>query len=175
MQKAKQVIRSEAFFDGPTSLAAFETIIHCLEIASLPYYPAALTLQSYTSAFPVDSSRGLLAGVGDEYHNIFLDIYRRGILEDIRREKPDMIGISIPSMPQMLAGMTLGHLIKTEAGYDCHVTIGGPHISMLRDELPKVPAIFRLFDSAVVFDGEVPLLHLVQAMAAGEDLATCRT
>ena len=170
VQKAKQTMRSEAFFDGPASLAAFEVLIQCLEIASLPYYPASLTLQSYSAAFPVDSSLGVLAGVDDEYHNIFLDIYRRGILEDIKREKPDVVGISIPSMPQMLAGMTLGHLIKTESGLDCHVTVGGPHISMLRDELAKVPAIFRLFDSAVVFDGEVPLLRLVQAVAAGEDL-----
>ena len=66
-------------------------------------------------------------------------------------------------MPQMLAGMTLGYLIKHEAGLDCHVTVGGPHITMLREALAQVPAIFSLFDSAVVFDGEVPLLRLVEA------------
>ncbi|MBN1284533.1 MAG: hypothetical protein JXB47_03965, partial [Anaerolineae bacterium] len=106
VQEAKKVIRSDAFFDGPASLAAFETVIRCLEIASLPYYPASLHLQSFISAYPVDSSKGVLAGVGDAQHNIFLDIYRRGILEDIKRAKPDVVGISIPSMPQMLAGMT---------------------------------------------------------------------
>jgi radical SAM superfamily enzyme YgiQ (UPF0313 family) len=171
VQQAKQVIRSDAFFNGPTSLKAFEIIIRCLEIASLPYYPASLNLQSYISAYPVDSSQGVLAGVRDAHHNIFLGIFRRGILEDIRRERPDLIGISIPSMPQMLAGMTLGYLIKEEAGLDCHVTVGGPHISMLRDELPKVPAIFDLFDSAVIFDGEVPLLRLVEALAQDGDLS----
>ena len=67
-------------------------------------------------------------------------------------------------MPQMLAGMTLGYLVKQESGLDCHVTVGGPHISMLRDELAKVPSIFSLFDSAVVFDGEMPLLQLVEAL-----------
>jgi anaerobic magnesium-protoporphyrin IX monomethyl ester cyclase len=82
-----------------------------------------------------------------------------------------VIGISIPSMPQMLAGMTLGYLIKEEAGLDCHVTVGGPHISMLRDELPKVPSVFRLFDSAVIFDGEVPLLQLVEVLAGDGDLS----
>lgn len=172
VQQAKQVIRSQAFYDGETSLAAFENIIKCLEIASLPFYPANLNLQSYISAYPVDSSKGILAAVQDSYHNIFLDIYRHGILEDIKREKPDVVGISIPSMPQMLAGMTLGYLIKQEARLDCHVTVGGPHISMLRDELPKVPPLFSLFDSAVVFDGEVPLLQLVEAVADGNDLST---
>ena len=82
-----------------------------------------------------------------------------------------MVGISIPSMPQMLAGMTLGHLIK-EAGLDTHIVVGGPHISMLREELPKVPRIFELFDSAVVFDGEVPLLKLVEAISNKQDFST---
>ncbi len=170
VQRAKQMIRSGAFFDGPVSLRAFETVIQCLEIASLPYYPASLHLQSYISARPVDSSVALLAAVRDADHNIFLDLFRRGILEDIKREQPDVVGISIPSMPQMLAGMTLGYLIK-EAGLDCHVTVGGPHITMLREQLPKVPALFELFDSAVVFDGEVPLLQLVEAVTAGADLS----
>jgi hypothetical protein len=74
VQQAKRVIHSDDFFDGPKSLAAFEIIIRCLEIASLPYYPASLHLQSYVSAYPVDSSEGELKAVKDEHHNIFLDI-----------------------------------------------------------------------------------------------------
>ena len=170
VQQAKRIIRSETFYDGPESLQAFEVIIKCLEIASLPFYPANLNLQSYVSAYPVDSSKSLLQAVRDPDHNIFLDIFREGVLNDIQREQPDIVGISIPSMPQMLAGMTLGYLIK-DAGLDCHVTIGGPHVSMLRDELPNVPSIFSLFDSAVVFDGEVPLLRLAEALDSDGDLS----
>ncbi|MFC1959254.1 B12-binding domain-containing radical SAM protein [Chloroflexota bacterium] len=163
VQPARRTIRSADFYDGAASLEAFEVILQCLEIASLPFYPASLHLQSYTSAYAVDSSQALLQGVADPKTNMFLDIYRRGVLADIEREQPDIVGISIPSMPQMLAGMTLAYLIK-EAELDCHVTVGGPHISMLRDELPRVPSIFKLIDSAVVFDGEVPLLRLAQAL-----------
>ena len=141
-----------------------------LEVASLPFYPASLTLQTYISAYPTDSSAALLQAVKDENHNIFLNLFRNGILKEIEREKPDIVGISIPSMPQMLAGMTLAYLVKN-AGLDCHVTVGGPHISMLRDELAKVPAIFSLFDSAVVFDGEVPLFSLAQALEGDGDLS----
>ena len=168
--EAKEIIKSEDFFHGETSLPAFETIIKCLEIANLPFYPAALTLQTYISAYPTDSSKTLLQGVQDENHNIFLNIFRNGILQEIIEEQPDIVGISIPSMPQMLAAMTLAYLIK-DAGLNCHVTIGGPHVSMLRDELAKVPAIFTLIDSAVVFDGEVPLLNLAQAIDTNSDLS----
>jgi radical SAM superfamily enzyme YgiQ (UPF0313 family) len=171
VEQAKQVIRSDAFFDGSIGLRAFRVIVDCLELASLPFYPAVLHLQSYEAAGPVDSSRALLQLVRDEQTNIFLDIYRRGILRDIEREQPDVVGISIPSMPQMLAGMTLGYLIK-QAGLPCHVTVGGPHISMLREQLPKIPALFGLFDSAVVFDGEVALLRLVEAVTTNGDLAS---
>jgi len=169
VEQAKRVIRSDAFFDGPIGLRAFRVLADCLEIASLPFYPANLHWQSYEAATPVDNSRALLQAVRDPQHNIFLDIYRRGILADIMREAPDVVGISIPSMPQMLAGMTLGYLIK-EAGLACHVTVGGPHITMLREQLAQTPAIFSLFDSAVVFDGEVALLRLVETLSNQDDL-----
>lgn len=170
VQSAKRIMRSEAFFEGDKSLPAFETVIKCLEIASLPFYPASLNLQTYIAAYPTDSSKGLLEGVKDENHNIFLNIFRNGILKEIEQEKPDIVGISIPSMPQMLAAMTLGYLVKN-SGLDCHVTVGGPHVSMLRDEFVKVPEIFSLFDSAVVFDGEVPLLRLTEALDSDGDLS----
>ncbi len=170
IEEAIGVIRSHAFLDGPTGLRAFQVMVQSLEVASLAFYPAALELSTYTPAVPVDRSRSLLPAVRDPQHNMFLDIFRRGIVADIEREEPDVVGISIPTMEQMLAGMTLGYLIK-EAGLPCHVTVGGPHVTMLREELPKVPALFDLFDSAVVFEGEKPLLRLVEALDGDGDLA----
>lgn len=169
VEKAKSVMRSEAFFDGPIGLRNFQIVAEALEIASLPFHPASLHLQSYEAAGPVDSSRFLLAGVKDPNHNIFLEIYRRILLPDIVAARPDVLGISIPSMAQMLPGLTIAWLVR-EAGLDCHITVGGPHISMLREELPKVPAIFQLIDSAVIFDGERSLAQLAFAVANDGDL-----
>jgi anaerobic magnesium-protoporphyrin IX monomethyl ester cyclase len=144
--------------------------VQSLEVASLAFYPAALELSTYIPAAPVDRSRSLLPAVRDPQHNMFLDVFRPGIVADIEREEPDIVGISIPTMEQMLAGMTLGYLIK-EAGLPCHVTVGGPHVTMLREEFPRVPALFDLFDSAVVFEGEKPLLRLVEALDGDGDLS----
>ncbi len=170
VEQAVSVIRSPAFLDGPTGLQAFLTISRSLEVASLPFFPAALDLLGYTSPAPVDSSRVLLQAVRDEQHNMFLGLFRRGILPDLVREQPAIVGISIPTEGQMLAGMTLAHLIK-QSGLDCHVTVGGPHITMLREQLPRVPALFRLIDSAIPFEGEEPLLRLAETLATGGDLA----
>lgn len=166
VEQAKVVIRSDAFFDGPIGLEAFRIVVDALEIASLPFYPANLHLQSYEAAGPVDSSQSLLALVRDAETNIFLDYFRQGIIQDVASEQPDVVGISIPSMPQLLAGMTLAYLIK-EAGLACHVTVGGPHISMLREQIAKTPDLFTLIDSAVSYDGEEALLRLAQ-VACGE-------
>ncbi|MEJ5200245.1 MAG: hypothetical protein WHX53_15100, partial [Anaerolineae bacterium] len=171
VESAVAVMRSPAFLDGPTGLQAFLTVAQSLEVASLPFYPAALDLLGYTPPAAVDSSRSLLQAVRDEQHNMFLDLFRRLILPDIVREQPAIVGISIPTEGQMLAGMTLAHLIK-QSGASCHVTVGGPHITMLREQLPKVPALFKLIDSAVAFEGEEPLLRLAEALATDGDLAS---
>lgn len=167
--RAKSVLRSTAFYDGPTGLRTFQIVAECLEIASLPFFPASLHFQSYQAAVAVDNSRDLLRGVKDAGRNMFLDLYRRILLPDLVANPPDVVGISIPSMAQMLPGLTAAYLIK-EAGLPCHVTVGGPHITMLRAQLPQVPALFELIDSAVIFDGEVSLARLAQAVAAGESL-----
>lgn len=170
VERAKAVFRSPDFFDGEAGLPAFLTIARSLDLASLPFSPTALGLTNFAPPVPADSSHSLLRIVDDARRNIFLDFFRQHALPDILREQPDIIGISIPTLDQMIAGMTLGHLIKT-SGLPCHVTIGGPHISMLREQLPKVPAIFRLFDSAIIFDGETALLRLAESLDGDGDLA----
>ncbi len=169
VEEAMDVIRGDAFFDGPVGLQALECMFQCLEVASLPFYPASLGLSSNVPPLPVDSSRNLLQTVCDPQRNLFLDIFRRTVIADIEREGPEIVGISIATLDQMLAGMTLAYLIK-EAGLPCHVTVGGPHISMLREELVKVPVVWDFFDSAIAFDGEKPLLRLTEALDGNHDL-----
>ncbi len=168
---AVQTVRSDAFYDGPTGLAAAETILDALELASLPFFPASLELTTLRAPAPVDSSQRLLQLARDAQANMFLPLFRRGILADITREQPDIVGISIATMEQVLAAMTLAQLIK-QAGLTCHVTVGGPHVSMLREQLPRVPALFRLIDSAVVFEGERPLLRLAETLDGDKNLAS---
>jgi anaerobic magnesium-protoporphyrin IX monomethyl ester cyclase len=170
IQVAVNTLKSDAFLDGPTGVQAFFTIVQSLDIASLPFYPSSLSLSGYTPPYAVDSSRNLLRLVRDPEYNMFLDLFRHMVIPDIEYEQPDIVGISIPTLDQMLAGMTLAYLIK-EAGLPCHVTVGGPHLSMLREQLPRVPAMFDLFDSAILFEGEVPLLRLAEALDSGGELA----
>jgi hypothetical protein len=170
VEQAKRTIKSAAFFDGPQGLRAYEVLDEALRIASLPFFPAALELTTYRPAMTADSSRSILREVRDPQVNMLRPLYARSVIEDIKREQPDVVGISIPSMAQMVPGLTLAAMIK-EAGLQCHVTVGGPHITMLRERIARTPALFSIIDSAVVFDGEVPLLKLCQALDSQGDLA----
>lgn len=167
---AKAAMRSPRFYDGRTSRQAFLTLVESLEFASLPFHPTSLQLTQFTSGVPVDSSRSLLQAARDPRTNPFIDLFRRIALPEIVAEEPDIVGISIPTLKQMLAGLTLAVLIK-DTGLPCHVTLGGPHISMLRDQLPRTPAVFDCVDSAVVFDGETALLRLAEVLGGDGDLA----
>ncbi|HLG50512.1 MAG TPA: radical SAM protein [Chloroflexota bacterium] len=161
---AKAVIRSPSFYDGTISRPAFETVLAALQLASLPYYPSRLDLQTYVSAYRPDSSRGILRAVDDRDRNMFIEIFEEMVLPDVLRENPEVVGISIPCVNQIIAAMTLARVLK-RGGVRSHLTIGGPMVSIWREQLANVPDIFTLFDSAVVFDGEEPLRRLTEAVA----------
>jgi anaerobic magnesium-protoporphyrin IX monomethyl ester cyclase len=140
-------------------------------LASLAYFPARLDLTGFSDPLRPDVSEDLLKTACDPETNPFYGIFQRGILPDLARELPTLVGISIPTQGQLLAGITLAFLIR-QAGLNCHITAGGPHITMLREQLPSVPALFDLFDSFVVFDGELPLLRLVEFLEGNGDLSS---
>ena len=119
VEKAKRIIRSPAFFDGPRGRVAIETLAEALQLASLPFFPAGLELSTYRSALTADSTRNIMRETGDSQLNMLRDIYAQGVIADIEREQPDVVGISIPSMAQMTPGLTLAALIK-ERGLACH-------------------------------------------------------
>jgi len=170
VEKAKNVLRSQQYYDGEASLPAFLTVSDALELNSLAHYPAHLDISGFSDALRPDSSADLFKSAQDPEINPFYEIFQNGILQDLKRNPPDLLGISIPTQGQLLAGITLATLVR-EAGLPCHITAGGPHISMLREQIPAVPALFELFDSFVVFDGELPLLRLVEALGSPHDLA----
>lgn len=171
VEAAKGVIRSAQFYDGPVGDRAMRVISDCLAIASLPFHPMVLRLQNCIPPMLVDNSRLAMAEVSNPRRNMFLDTFRNAVLGDIERERPDVVGISVPCMDQFLPALTLAHLLKVESRLPCHVTVGGPHVTAIREGLCKAPHLFDVLDSAIVFEGEIPLLRLVETLAAGKSLA----
>jgi len=168
VESAKAVLRGEGFYDGPAGRRAFEVVANSLQLVSLPCYPALLDLSSYTSGQPDENSQRLLSLVQSPQRNVFYSPIE-GLVESLLATDPDVVGISIPSMGQFLAGLTVAFLLRKHS-YTGHITVGGPHITMLREEIPHIRELFGLFDSAITFGGERPLLALVEALARGKPL-----
>jgi anaerobic magnesium-protoporphyrin IX monomethyl ester cyclase len=171
VDQAKETMRSERFFDPQPSLQAFLTLVNGLRLASAPYYPSELHLTGYSSAYPPYASRAIRAAVQDRDLNVFRNLLQVSVLPQIRREQPDLVGISLTSADQVIAGFTLASLIR-EAGLPTHVVLGGKMVTCWRDQLPRAAVLWDLFDSAIVYEGEVALLRLVEALDQGRDLSS---
>jgi radical SAM superfamily enzyme YgiQ (UPF0313 family) len=106
----------------------------------------------------------------DPVENTFYQFYRDcGILQGLKKDDVKVLGISIISPSQAIAALTLGLLVKRELP-DIHVTIGGQWPTLYRRQIRKRKDLFACFDSVVLFEGETPLLRLVQALFSGKNV-----
>jgi len=102
--------------------------------------------------------------------NPFITLYQNHLIPFILKEKPDIVGISIPGETQLIPALTLSRLIKSSCK-DVHVVMGGYVISMLYDTLMKYKDLYtNFFDSVIINEGERPLLKLVENLNKGRSL-----
>ena len=91
------------------------------------------------------------------------------ILELLKKEGPDMVGISFGTQIRFSA-FDLIRLIK-ESFPDAPVAVGGPHPTLTaQDTLENIPEI----DFAVRGEGEISFLNLVKSIEAGKDYSGIR-
>jgi radical SAM superfamily enzyme YgiQ (UPF0313 family) len=168
VDQAKAAMRSERFFNVSAGREALLTLADGLVLASVPFFPSEFGIAGFRSAYPIDVSQAIRASTQDTYFNPFRNLFETTIIPQIRREEPDVVGISLTSSEQVVAAFTLAFMIK-EAGLSTHVTLGGKLITGWRDLLPKAEPLWELFDSAIAFEGEVALLQLVKALGGTRD------
>ena len=174
VEQAKRITRSESFYDASQLEGALNTFREVMQYISAAYYPAALVF------YPMESNLGYRPGVSkevfacleDEQVNVYRDVCRQLVLPSVSRGKPDVIGVSIGTQMQLMAGLTFCKMIK-EAFPEIHVVVGGNVITRLQEELPKHERFFtEVFDSAIMYEGEHALLWLLEALAGQRDKAS---
>src|SRR5436853_3487640 len=159
-QEAKRITRSEDFYDADRLEWALNTFREVMQYISAAYYPASLVF------YPMESNLGYRPGVSkevfacleDDQVNVYRDVCRQLILPAVHKEAPDVVGVSIGTQMQLMAGLTLCKMIK-EVFPHIHITFGGSVITRLQEELPNHPRLFtEVFDSAIMYEGEHALL-----------------
>lgn len=173
-EDAKRIVRGERFYEAEKLEWALNTFREAMQYISAAYYPASLVF------YPMESNLGYRPGVSkelfacldDEQVNIYRDICNQLVLPAVSKEKPDVVGLSIGTQMQLIAGLTFCKMIK-ETFPNVHVVVGGNVITRLQEELPHHERFFtEVFDSAILYEGEHALLWLIEALQGQRDLAS---
>lgn len=161
IDKSIEIIKSkEHYYNPKLFLSAINNIKIALELCSMPYYPSKLDFTSYSNELLTLDYEKIKYYVFDENSNIFKGYFSL-IFDRILAEKADYIGISINSSSQIIAGLTLANMLKTQT--KAHINIGGNHFGRVTDALEKYPEFFKLFcHSLLVEEGEVPVAELAR-------------
>ena len=166
-EEAKRINRSEDFYDADKLEWALNVFRDVMRYISAAYYPASLVyypMESHLGYRP-GVSRDVLACLDDEHVNVYRDVCRQLVLSAVSKERPDVVGVSIGTKMQLIAGFTFCKMIK-EAFPDVHVTVGGNVVTRLQEDLAQRDEFFTsVFDSAVLYEGEHALLWLLDALA----------
>lgn len=172
--EAKRIVRGEEFYNADRLEWALNTFREVMQYISAAYYPASLVF------YPMESNLGYRPGVSkevfacleDERVNVYRDVCRQLVLPVVAREKPDVVGVSIGTQMQLMAGLTFCKMIK-EAFPHIHITVGGNVVTRLQEEWPTHPQFFNeIFDTAILYEGEHALLWLLEALAGDRDITT---
>lgn len=161
VEKSVEICKSkEHFYNPKLFVSAMQNINLALEICSMPYYPTRIEFISYSNELLTLDYEKIKYYVFDETTNIFRD-YFYSIIDKIKAENAEYIGISINSSSQIIAGLTLANILKKET--NAHINIGGNHFGRVADALKDHPEFFELFcDSLLVEEGEIPVVELAR-------------
>ncbi len=173
-EAAKRIVRGEEFYDADKLEGALNTFREVMQYISAAYYPASLVFYPMESnlGYRPGVSREVLACLDDEQVNVYRDVCRELILPAVHKEGPAVVGVSIGTQMQLMAGLTFCKMIK-ETFPDIHVTVGGNVITRLQEELPHQERFFtEVFDSAILYEGEHALLWLLEALTGQRTMAS---
>lgn len=167
--KARADLRGENFYHVTSCWAAVQTVNDLWGIVRALQTGLHLTAANARVQYLEESSAEILATVKAAQRNLHWNYYCQEFLPTIETQRPDLVGISIADPHQLVPALTLGRLLKEQVGVQ-HVTIGGNVPTRLRSIWPQQPEFFTCFDSVILYEGEGPLLALVEALANGDDL-----
>lgn len=138
-----------------------------LALYSLPSDPEKVQHNLYKSKYNCYSSEEIIAAIEHPEDNLYYEFFCERVPELV--EDTDFIGISITGVIQIIPGMVLAGMLKA-AKPDLHICIGGPVFTAWSDRLETVKKFFPYIDSIVLYEGEIPLLKLIEALDTGQEL-----
>lgn len=157
-ESVRQVKSKEYYNSDKYKIASF-VIAKAIEFISLPYFPFLIfdeKIENIKEELKYEDYKNEAI----KKDNIFYSFMQKKAFEIIK-EKPDYVGISINFEGQMLAGLTLSHILKKE--YNIKIILGGTNITRSMENIRTDDSFFEDFsDYVMIGDGEIPTLKLLQ-------------
>jgi len=158
-----RVMQSEAFYRPESFTRAWDDLRSAMRFY---YGPNPVDSPNYP-----DFAGRLRKALGAKRIDPVADVYDQGYIASLLREKPDLIGISIPFIVSYYEAMKLAQHIRRQAP-GVPLVIGGSLIDTYKDVMAADPGLYDLFDYAMVGEGEEAICHLAAALENGGDLGS---
>ena len=135
-------------------------IAKSFDIVSAAYFPTEITIRDFIMRFSCQNSPEILqAAESDE--NPYIDFFKEDTLPKIRKISPQLIGVSVACMSQIIPSFTLAKLVRDNFP-DIKIVFGGQVFNRLIDHIRRVPSLFEYVDYFVDHEGETALLKLIR-------------
>lgn len=169
LDAARAVYRSEAFYDPEKLVWARGVLDKAYQLLSLIYYPSQIDRHGVLMRYDWRWPEQMVAAAQEPQANPFVDFYAQSLFG--ARQAPDLLGLSIADVTQILPATTLAYLARRHWP-ETHITVGGALFSKFAAGLAEFPepAFSQLFHSAVRGEGELALLRLIDALESGNSL-----
>lgn len=105
---------------------------------------------------------------GEEYY-FYYDLFKNKFVQDILKDKPKLVGLSITYQTQVIPALYLGYLLK-QADPSIHLCIGGQHLSTISKDIHDFYKEIPFVDSIVVDEGEIALDKLIDVLDGKEKI-----
>ena len=168
LEACKDVERSQ--WDPKRVAPARSVINHAMEVVSAAFSPSRVDYVccDYRGQAVVDM--GLASMLArDGATNIFGALIEPRDIERVLSEGPDLVGLSLTSIHQLVPTLTLVDRLKAAAP-DVPIVIGGAMTLFLSDILQRQPDLLSGVDFVVVGEGETALMHLLAAMSGARPM-----
>ncbi len=157
---AVNTIKSQdKFYEPKTLINAMSAIDRALKLVSTAWAPTNITFDSSHNPFLKLNFNSIDHFVFDKKSNLFWDFLKNKV-NQIKEENYDFIAISLNSSSQIIAGLTLGFLLKKYT--KAHVNIGGNFFGRVKDEILKRPEFSKFCDSISIEEGEGPIVEVAK-------------
>jgi anaerobic magnesium-protoporphyrin IX monomethyl ester cyclase len=165
IEHSRQVLDKGFFSLAPDSFVEhFYTLLCGKAIIDAAYFPTQFDfgLGFYGTAYSPRSG-DILRAVEDERYNFLIPYYRNEVLPLLDKEQPEVVGISITCMFELIPAFTLAHMIK-KVNPQIHIVLGGVLVTELADRFAKNPLLWNLFDSLILGPGEHAFAELIECV-----------